>query len=239
MGTKSVLTVAKSQIGVKESPANSNNVKYNTWYYGKTVNGSSYPWCAVFIAWCFKEAGVYNNIKSVPNKAYCPSYEEWAKKNNRWHTNPKVGYLALFDWGLDGVADHIGIVEKIIDSKTIQTIEGNTGVGNDSNGGQVMRRIRSTKYVKGYVGVTIYPVTEKKTYQGSWWKPTVSANSKSPDNIKKWQSYLCWYGLTVSKDGSFGPDTLKKTKMFQKENGLIEDGKVGPATTQKAKTIKK
>ena len=48
-----LVEIAKSQIGVKESPANSNNVKYNTWYYGKSVSGSAYPWCCVFVEWCF------------------------------------------------------------------------------------------------------------------------------------------------------------------------------------------
>lgn len=40
---KDVLQVAISQIGIKEFPANSNRVKYNTWYYGKEVSGSAYP----------------------------------------------------------------------------------------------------------------------------------------------------------------------------------------------------
>ena len=49
-----LLAIAASQIGTKESPAGSNNVKYNTWYYGKPVYGAeTYPWCAVFVSWCF------------------------------------------------------------------------------------------------------------------------------------------------------------------------------------------
>lgn len=48
-----LVQIAAGQVGVKEYPANSNNVKYNTWYYGKVVSGSAYPWCAVFVCWCF------------------------------------------------------------------------------------------------------------------------------------------------------------------------------------------
>ena len=48
-----ILARAKAQIGVKESPANSNKVIYNTWYYNKVVSGSSYPWCAVWVCWVF------------------------------------------------------------------------------------------------------------------------------------------------------------------------------------------
>lgn len=157
---KSVLSVAQSQIGVKESPANSNNVKYNTWYYGRKVSGSAYPWCAVFIAWCFNDIGILSNIGGVKNKAYCPSYVEWAKAQKRWDKKPSKGALALFDWNHDGVADHIGIVESIKNSSTIVTIEGNTSYGNDSNGGEVMRRTRYVGDVLGYIHVTIYEPTQ-------------------------------------------------------------------------------
>ncbi|MBR2717564.1 MAG: peptidoglycan-binding protein, partial [Oscillospiraceae bacterium] len=48
-----LIKIAESQVGVKESPAGSNNVKYNTWYYGHPVSGAAYPWCCVFVEWCF------------------------------------------------------------------------------------------------------------------------------------------------------------------------------------------
>ena len=35
-----LLEIARRQIGVKESPPNSNNVRYNTWYYGREVSGA-------------------------------------------------------------------------------------------------------------------------------------------------------------------------------------------------------
>ena len=34
-----ILEIARSQIGTKESPAKSDNVKYNTAYYGRAVSG--------------------------------------------------------------------------------------------------------------------------------------------------------------------------------------------------------
>lgn len=48
-----IINTAKSQVGTKEVPAGSNKVKYNTWYYGKEVSGSSYPWCMAFVSWVF------------------------------------------------------------------------------------------------------------------------------------------------------------------------------------------
>ena len=47
------MALASEQVGVTEYPSGSNKVKYNTWYYGWAVSGSSYPWCAVFVSWIF------------------------------------------------------------------------------------------------------------------------------------------------------------------------------------------
>lgn len=48
-----ILAIADGELGIKESPPNSNNVKYNTWFYGRPVSGASYPWCCTFISWLF------------------------------------------------------------------------------------------------------------------------------------------------------------------------------------------
>lgn len=57
-----VVRTALSQVGIKESPKNSNNVMYNTWYYGHAVRGSNYAWCCTFVCWCFAHV---QNEKSV------------------------------------------------------------------------------------------------------------------------------------------------------------------------------
>ena len=48
-----ILNIANNELGTKEYPPNSNNVKYNTWYYGHPVSGKNYPWCCVFISYIF------------------------------------------------------------------------------------------------------------------------------------------------------------------------------------------
>ena len=76
-------------------------------------------------------------------------------------------------------------------------------------------------------------------YPGPWPTSTVSTTRGTVTDIKRWQSFLCWYGLTVAIDGKFGPDTQAKTRMFQAQNGLVADGSAGPLTITKAKTIRK
>jgi len=52
-----LLAIASGEVGTTEYPPNSNNVKYNTWYYGHPVSGKNYPWCATFISWLFYMLG--------------------------------------------------------------------------------------------------------------------------------------------------------------------------------------
>lgn len=48
-----LIAIATSEVGTTEYPPNSNNVKYNSWYYGCQVQGKKYPWCATFVSWLF------------------------------------------------------------------------------------------------------------------------------------------------------------------------------------------
>ena len=49
-----------------------------------------------------------------------------------------------------GRASHIGIVEKVNDNGTYTTIEGNTSLSSNDNGGAVMRRTRGKSVIRGF-----------------------------------------------------------------------------------------
>lgn len=152
MATSSdILRVARAELGTKESPMNSNNVKYNTAYYGQTVYDglwdTTFPWCAVFVWWCCKQAGVSLPVKT----ASCTAIMNAAKQAGMWVTSGyQPGDIVIYDWGNDKKPDHCGIVETA-EKFSVVAIEGNTAVGNDSNGGEVMRRTRSLSNVLGAV----------------------------------------------------------------------------------------
>jgi len=55
-----LVKIAQAENGTKEN--GTNNVKYNTWFYGHEVDGSNYPWCAVFVSWCADKAGITTDI---------------------------------------------------------------------------------------------------------------------------------------------------------------------------------
>lgn len=141
-----VLNIARGEIGTKESPRNSNNVKYNTWYYGRAVSGSAYPWCVAFVQWCFDKAGA----KLPYHTASCTALLNWYKAHDpdRVVKDPKAGDIVIYAFSATNL--HIGIIENV-GAGTVTSIEGNTSLGNDSNGGEVMRRIRSKAFVKAYI----------------------------------------------------------------------------------------
>lgn len=145
-----VIKMAVSQIGISESPPNSNKVKYNTWYYGKEVSGKAYPWCMVFCQWVYDQC----NIRLPSNTASCTMMGEAAKNAGIFkNSGPKPGDLVLLRFKPTGGPTHCGIVEKISGTNVI-CIEGNTSYGNDTNGGSVMRRTRTAKNIYGLVRPT-------------------------------------------------------------------------------------
>lgn len=140
-----VLSVAANEIGVKEQPANSNNVKYNDWFYeGPNHN---YAWCMAFIQWVFAHANLPLPVKT----ASCSVLARYAKTHKQWITQDfKPGDIVFFDWtGNRKSTVHTGIVESVNKNGTVVTIEGNTSYDDQSNGGCVMRRIRSIKFITG------------------------------------------------------------------------------------------
>ncbi|MBR4579404.1 MAG: LysM peptidoglycan-binding domain-containing protein [Oscillospiraceae bacterium] len=124
-----LLALAREQLGTTESPPGSNNVKYNTAYYGGEVRGRNYPWCCAFIWWLFRECGLSELFCGGQKTAYCPFVVQYARDNGKWRTEGyRPGDLLLYDWDDDGVADHIGICETDTDEGGhLWAIEGNCG----------------------------------------------------------------------------------------------------------------
>ena len=124
-GNSDIVSVAATQFG------NAGGQPYWSWM----GFSSRVEWCACFVSWCANECG-YIDAGVIPKTAGCQTGVNWFKERGEWQDRtytPKPGDIIYFDWdnkgaagNQDGVADHVGIVEKIIDDK-IFTIEGNTG----------------------------------------------------------------------------------------------------------------
>ena len=135
-----ILAVARSELGCKESPAGSNRTKYGAWY---GLDGQ--PWCMMFSQWVFAQAGVELPVKT----ASCGTFMRAAQASGRWVTsNYQPGDVVIYDFPGGGVTDHCGIVVTPL-TTGVRTIEGNTGTGNDANGGEVMERTRPANWIVG------------------------------------------------------------------------------------------
>lgn len=134
-----VIRVAEKEIGQVENPTNSNKTKYGKWFGFDGV-----AWCGMFVSWVYSTAGFpLPKIGFTKGFAGCQTAVAYFKKNNQITSKPVVGDIVFFDWNKDGRYDHTGIFVKWLNDSEFEAIEGNTAVGNDSNGGQVMRRKRN------------------------------------------------------------------------------------------------
>ena len=107
-----VLKVAESYNGVKEGSARHREILdiYNSHRplaRGYTVKGTD-AWCMTFISACFIKANAVEALGLT--ECGCQEYVNYARKNNMIVNNPIVGDLVFYDWGNDGVVDHVGII---------------------------------------------------------------------------------------------------------------------------------
>ena len=148
MTAENVLSIARRELGTREEPANSNRVKYNTWYYGREVSEKAFPWCMAFVQWVFANAGV-----SLPMRtASCGLLMEAAKKSGQWVTKDyRPGDVVIYDFPGGAATDHTGIIEKVTLTGVV-AIEGNTSeAGSQSNGGMVCRKTMPYSQIVGVV----------------------------------------------------------------------------------------
>ena len=134
-----------TQLGIKESPPNSNQTKYTTWY-----GIGPGPWCAMFTTWSYETVGDSPSFVKGSYYAYVPYIVSDARSNRRGLSvtkDPIPGDLVCFDWQGDGTFDHVGLFEKWTNQSqgAFTSVEGNTSTSNNSDGGEVMRRDRNVR----------------------------------------------------------------------------------------------
>ena len=167
-----VIEIATAEIGYLEKETNSNldsktgnagdgnYTKYardldaiSGFYNGKK---QSYPWCSVFVDWCFVQAFGVSETKRITYHTQMGAGCDYAAKAyqsaGRWYKTPKVGDEIFFKTKTYSYA-HTGIVVEVTSSKVV-TIEGNTSgaSGVIENGGGVCKKSYALNYanIVGY-----------------------------------------------------------------------------------------
>lgn len=142
-----VAEIAKSQIGYTET--GNNDTMYGKWY-----GLNNQPWCAMFVSWCYSQAGQVQKIAASTKKGFasCDAGLKWFTKKNKLVPTGQAqsGDIVFFQFDADAQPDHVGIVVKNDGKKFLWCIEGNTASGNkgsQSNGDGVYLRKRAYSLV--------------------------------------------------------------------------------------------
>lgn len=139
-----IIAIAEKEIGYAEKPVNL--TKYGEWF---GLDGKA--WCGIFCSWVYDQAELM--IKGGGySKGFAGCSTIVANKKDKITVDPQKADLVIFDWNDDKAPDHVALFVRWIEPfKTFETIEGNTSVKNQSNGGQVMRRTRNIKDVHCFI----------------------------------------------------------------------------------------
>lgn len=123
---ENIINVALSQVGTIENGPNC--VKYNLEMWGR--NGM--PWCATFVSWCARQAGIPQNY--IAYTASASGMAAWMMKNGKFRKSaaqtlqpyiPQAGDTIYFSHNFSSShISHVGLVAGH-DSEYIYTIEGN------------------------------------------------------------------------------------------------------------------
>lgn len=198
--------------------------------YNTPKNG--YPWCKVFVDWCFVQAFGIDRAGELLYgwTAGVTQFYNWYKSNGQIFSEPEIGDLVIF-----GDCDHIGFVIDYDDNK-IYTTEGNTSgaTGLVANGGAVVQKEHSrwSSYIKCYArpnydGEPPTPPTPptptfRTLYKGCQGDDVVYLQ----DKLQEKGYNLPMYG----SDGYFGNETEVAVRELQADAGIGVDGIVGEET---------
>nr|DAQ52632.1 MAG TPA: putative peptidoglycan binding domain protein [Caudoviricetes sp.] len=233
-----IMKLAKSYVGTKESPAYSNNVIFNTHYYGHEVSGGNYAWCVVFVWDIFRMAGASNLFCDGKKTAWVDTVRDWAKSKGLVVSKDqgRHGDLALFDWNHNGSGDHIGFIDAKNADGSYETCEGNTSVDNNSNGGEVQIRTRypseimmiiRPQYEAEEISPTPTPTKEATVkMELRMLKRGMSGNDvRAAMLLMKDKGYYP-YAIPAT-DKLFGPKMEAGVRKMQAEHNLGVDGVIG------------
>jgi hypothetical protein len=116
-----IVNLVRNEVGVAEQPPGSNDAPRIAQYRQATAGSGVGPWCAYFVSWAAREAGVpigdagqgYGLVDDV---------WAWAERSGKAipaSGTPQPGDLIVWD-------EHIGVVESVEPDGSIKTIEGNS-----------------------------------------------------------------------------------------------------------------
>ncbi|MBQ4283290.1 MAG: InlB B-repeat-containing protein [Lachnospira sp.] len=138
-----IINVAFSQEGYCEGSSSSQldgettpTGNYNYTEYGRCHGNVDGAWCAYFVSWCARQAGISTNVISSTGGAWLngAGFNNLTRiEKNDSSNKPKRGDLIFFDWYSNGTGeshfDHVEIVYDV-DNTYVYSIGGNSSSNN-------------------------------------------------------------------------------------------------------------
>ena len=152
-----LVTLAKKEIGVEEVNGTNCGPRVNEYKAATWLDSTkSWPWCAAFICWLFKEVmkeGTFNFGRPKTAGAY--DFENWSEQQKpnvslkKPHNGDiKPGDIVIFNFS------HIGLAIGAPDSDGyVATVEGNTDGEGSREGGAVLEKRRKISSIRSRIRV--------------------------------------------------------------------------------------
>lgn len=236
-----IINAALSQVGYHEGDrkadldgsntgGSKNYTEYGYWFGKKVLQqneGFFYEWCAMFVAWSARQAGVPKSVINNASYAHAggnPYYFNVTFRSAGTYV-PKPGDLIFYDWAdTERKWDHVGIV-LFVENGYVSAVEGNASE-------QVLiRRVSINNYeIQGY-GCPAYTTGQTNALDPSNYSvPSGELSYGSYGSGVKWlQAALLRLGFPCPVDGSFSANTRRQLKKFQRAVGLDDTGVCTPA----------
>ena len=274
MGTAAkVVEIARTQLGYHEKAsnaslddftANSGSRNYTKYHRDLGVT-NGLAWCGFFVWWCMKNAGVQAGTypaSGSTNYMYSFFKNKGTLMSPKTYT-PKPGDVIFFDNEWDGIPNHVGIVESVVNG-SVTTIEGNrsdvVGRRYNAQNSKVMAYGSitfpdSANYVDPGTTATETPkateapksndnaslatsqttVTAEPNPGAPYVKPTITCKTGLRNESVKWiqQGINVLMGTNLEVDGYYGAKTTAAVKNFQIAAGIYVDGVAGKQTINK------
>jgi hypothetical protein len=119
---QAILNAVRGEVGVSEQPPGSNDSPRIAQYRQATAGSGVGPWCAYFVSWAARQAGVPLGDQGQGFGRVDDVYA-WAQRTGKaipaGTGKPQPGDLIVWD-------EHIGVVDSVDPNGAIHTIEGNS-----------------------------------------------------------------------------------------------------------------
>jgi cell wall-associated NlpC family hydrolase len=154
-----LVALARKEVGVEEVNGTNCGPRVNEYKAATWLDSTkSWPWCAAFICWLFREAmkdGKYSFERPKTAGAY--DFENWCREQDthvllkKPHNGDiKPGDIVIFNFS------HIGLAIGNPDSAGyVKTIEGNTDGFGSREGGAVLEKRRKLSSIRSRIRVVI------------------------------------------------------------------------------------